>query len=97
MIVEELFSQVTLIKPDPTVINFRPTMAKPKEVISFIGRMCFYHIWEWRPSWSCDLDHLYKLSFPFPKEAPHDFCFHKHNYSVNLVLYCKFSPLNDFW
>ena len=29
----------------------------------------FYHIWAWRPSWSCDLDHLYKLSFPLPKEA----------------------------
>ena len=27
----------------------------------------FYHIWAWRPSWSCDLDHLYKLSFPLPK------------------------------
>ena len=27
----------------------------------------------WRPSWSCDLDHLYKLSFPLPKEAPHKF------------------------
>ena len=23
-----------------------------------------YHIWAWRPSWSCDLDHLYKLSYP---------------------------------
>ena len=31
----------------------------------------FYHIWAWRPSLSCDLDHLYKLSFPLPKEAPH--------------------------
>ena len=31
----------------------------------------FYHIWVWRPSWSCDLDHLYKLLFPLPKEAPH--------------------------
>ena len=31
----------------------------------------FYHIWAWQPSWSCDLDHLYKLSFPLPKEAPH--------------------------
>ena len=29
----------------------------------------FYHIWTWRPYWSCDLDHLYKLSFPLPKEA----------------------------
>ena len=31
----------------------------------------FYHIRAWRPSWSCDLDHLYKLSFPLPKEAPY--------------------------
>ena len=31
----------------------------------------FYYIWAWRPSWSFDLDHLYKLSFPLPKEAPH--------------------------
>ena len=31
----------------------------------------FYHIWAWRPSLSCDLDHLYKLSFPLPKEAPY--------------------------
>ena len=23
----------------------------------------FYHIWGWRPSWSCDLDHSYKLWF----------------------------------
>ena len=23
-------------------------------------------------SWSCDLGHLYKLSFPFPKEASHE-------------------------
>ena len=29
----------------------------------------FYHIWAWRPSWSCDLYHLYKLSFPLPKMA----------------------------
>ena len=35
----------------------------------FIG---FYRIWALRPSWSCDMDHLYKLSSPLPKEAPHD-------------------------
>ena len=23
------------------------------------------------PSWSCDLDHLYKLSSPLPKETSH--------------------------
>ena len=32
---------------------------------------CFYHIWEMRPSWSCDPDAANKLSFPLPKEAPH--------------------------
>ena len=31
----------------------------------------FYHIRAWRPSWSCDLDHLYKLSVTLLKEAPH--------------------------
>ena len=32
----------------------------------------FYHIWVWRPSWSCDLDHLYKLSIPHPRDAPYE-------------------------
>ena len=32
----------------------------------------FYHIWAWRPSWSCDLDPICKLSFPHPMEAPHE-------------------------
>ena len=35
----------------------------------------FYHIWAWRPIWSCNLDHLYKLLFPLPKEAPMKFGF----------------------
>ena len=26
----------------------------------------------WRPSWSCDLDHLYKLSFSLPKNTQQD-------------------------
>ena len=35
------------------------------------GEDCrFFHIWAWQPSWSCDLDHLYKLSFSLPKKAP---------------------------
>ena len=29
-------------------------------------------IWAWRPSWSCDQDHLYKRSFALSKEAPHE-------------------------
>ena len=29
----------------------------------------FYYLWAWRSSWSCDLDHMNKLSFPHPKEA----------------------------
>ena len=31
----------------------------------------FYHLWVWRPSWSCDPDTANKLSFPLPKEAPY--------------------------
>ena len=27
----------------------------------------FYHIWAWRPSWSCPVN---KLSFPLPMDAP---------------------------
>ena len=34
--------------------------------------MGFYHIWAWWPSCSCDLDNVYKLLFPLPKEAPHN-------------------------
>ena len=30
----------------------------------------FYHIWAWCLSWSCNLGHLYKLSFPIPKKTP---------------------------
>ena len=30
----------------------------------------FYHIWAWCPFWSCDLGHLYKLSFPIPEKTP---------------------------
>ena len=29
----------------------------------------FYHIWAWWPSWLCDLDHLYKLLFPYPNDT----------------------------
>ena len=31
----------------------------------------FYHIWAWRPSWSCDLDFAIKLRSPLPMDAPH--------------------------
>ena len=29
----------------------------------------FYHIWAWRPSWSCDPNAANKLSFPLYKEV----------------------------
>ena len=35
----------------------------------------FYHLWAWWKSWSCDLYHYYKLSFPLPKDAPHEILF----------------------
>ena len=31
-----------------------------------------YRIWAWRSSWSCDRDHLNKVSFPHPKESPYE-------------------------
>ena len=31
----------------------------------------FYHIWAWRPSWSCDVDFAIKLSLSLPMDAPH--------------------------
>ena len=31
----------------------------------------FYHILAWWTSRSCDLDHLYTLSFPLPKAGKH--------------------------
>ena len=35
----------------------------------------FYHIWEWQPFWSCDLESMNNLSFPNPTEAPYNFGF----------------------
>ena len=31
----------------------------------------FYHIWAWRPSWSCDLDFAINILSPLPMDAPH--------------------------
>ena len=30
----------------------------------------FYHIWALCTSWSFDVGHLYKLSFPIPEKTP---------------------------
>ena len=35
----------------------------------------FYHIWTWRPSWSCDPDPANKLSFPIPLRLHMKFSF----------------------
>ena len=32
----------------------------------------FYYIWAWQPSWSCDLDEIYKLSFPLCRKAAYE-------------------------
>ena len=37
---------------------------------------CFYHIWTWWPSWSCDLNHLQSLLFPYPMKALQEIWFH---------------------
>ena len=53
----------------PSFVEIGPLVPEEKIFKSF------YHIWAWRPSWSCDVDHLYKLSFPLPTEALHEFDF----------------------
>ena len=41
--------------------KFRENRPPVLEKMIFKG---FYHIWAWRPSWSCDQAHVNK--FPFP-------------------------------
>ena len=31
----------------------------------------FYHIWAWRPSWSCGPDFMINFSPPLSRDAPH--------------------------
>ena len=38
----------------------------------FFFFLSFYHIWPWRPPWSCDQDYFNKLSFPHPIQAPYE-------------------------
>ena len=32
----------------------------------------FYHIWAWRPSWSCDQNVMYKFWLTYHKESSHE-------------------------
>ena len=45
----------------PNFVEIGPTVPE-KNIFDW-----FYHIWAWRPSWSCDPDAANKLSFPLPK------------------------------
>ena len=47
--------------------KFRGNRPAGSEEEDFEG---FFHIWAWRPPWSCDPDATNKLSFYLPKEAP---------------------------
>ena len=49
-------------------IKFRENRSASSGAEDFEG---FYHIWAWRPSWSCNPDAVKKLLSPLPKEAPH--------------------------
>ena len=57
----ELHSQMLYAK----FKNHRPSGSEEEDF------KVFCYLQPWQPSWSCDLDHLYKLSFPLPKDAPH--------------------------
>ena len=58
---EELYS----LKLSANFQNHRPSGSGEND---FKG---FCYLTPWRPSWSCDLEHLYELSFPLPKDAWH--------------------------
>ena len=58
-----LYSSTRWCIPSFTVIHL---LVPEKDFLSF------YHIWAWWPSWSCDQDHLSKLLFPHPIEAPYE-------------------------
>ena len=49
------------------IVNIRGPLVLEKK--SFKG---FYHICTWQPSWSCDLDHLYKFTSSLPMEGAHE-------------------------
>ena len=51
--------------------------------------LSFYHLWAWRPYWSCDLNHLYKLSFLNPT-VPHEIwllSFSLFNFIFNIIIF----------
>ena len=47
------------------------TLSSMENLIVQCNLKGFYHIWAWRPSWSCDPDAANKISLGVPKEAPH--------------------------
>ena len=49
-------------------INFQGHRPFDSREDDFLG---FYHIWAWRPSWSCDIYCLIKLLFLHPMKASH--------------------------
>ena len=72
------------------------------KIIRLVRRILevFNHIWAWQPSWSCDLDHLYKLLFTLPMEAPYEIWlllakpFQKTRCLKIMVIYIYIAPLD---
>ena len=58
---------------EQTMIGWSPQRYKPNFDWFWRRRFLkkFYHIWVWRPSWSCNQDIVNKISMPLPKKAPH--------------------------
>ena len=46
----------------------------------FKGFSRFYHIWAWRPSWSCDQHHVIRFHFLVPES------FHKNLVQIGKVV-----------
>ena len=49
--------------------NHRPSGSRDEKKIQVFPIYSHFSIY-----WSCDLGHLYKLSFPIPQDAPHEVC-----------------------
>ena len=56
----------------PSHLIFAKIQPKVSSVLKQKVFKVFYHIWVWRPSWSMDRGHFSNLSFPCPKEVPHE-------------------------
>ena len=67
-------------------IGKNPVFLRLTEIISFFREK--NHLWTWQSSWSCDPDHLFKLSFHLPDEVPHKIWFSFIKWFLRKLSFC---------